>query len=134
MIETLEQFKTLLGKYEEACGDAFDEAMLEVHADGSARYRTIFRDEGNNKMACEIFWDGAGSVDWECGYPEAGDVISNLVEAFKPAGQRTFTVYAKLTVKADSLEDALLKVDRAIKPLSDIKGESFSDARTAQFG
>jgi hypothetical protein len=133
-IKTIEQFRKICEAWERDIGYTFEEKMF-VETDAGASYETIFRDESNWKCEAHLVWiRDTGNVSINASYPEAQDCLNNIVRQFEDPKNRRFTVYAKVEVKAKTLQEAIGKVNARIQHRKDMSGQTFGDARTAQFG
>lgn len=133
-LKTLDEFREFCEAVDEENSFTFDGDAFKV-TDSGVRYNTGYRDEANNKCALILRWDKkTGEIDFECDYPEAADDLRATYQGFVPTKNRSFTVYLKLNVKAESMNDAIAAAEGLLKGHKDIKGSAHQNARVAQFG
>src|SRR3972149_2861961 len=70
LIKTIEDFRKLCKRWEDAFADSFDESRLISKIGKVTKYATFYRDESNNKCIAVLMWDPCTRhADLEAEYP-----------------------------------------------------------------
>ena len=134
LIKTIEDFRKLCKRWEDAFADSFDESRLISKIGKVTKYATFYRDESNNKCIAVLMWDPCTRhADLEAEYPEAHSAFANLLQEFEHPMHRKFIVFLKVEVKARSLEEAISKAQARVQQRKGMHGFAYPDARSAQF-
>ena len=134
MISSLEEFRAFSSAFDDLQGFFFDEKRLREVTPGQWQYNTVARDEANFKQGGILRWSVDGGFEWEGFFPETADEIHNLLQRERPAEEREFTLYVKISLRCPSEDEAETVIRKILGGHENLTIDGVAgDTRTAQF-